>query len=342
MSAFAGDMGIAFASKRQLSVTADAAALAGAQAAGRQYPAGQPCTTTVAASLQGVAAAAVIDVYNKQLPMNSDGDPAVQVACDGDNALNVSVWDSATHATIFGRVFGDSELNPGATATAQVSGSPAYSGLRPYAICIDSVDLQNSEEFGETKQTAYYFTPKETEDEVCDTPAGNWGFVDLDEGNNSVGGQDDSILDWTENGYDGAISFPTELDGNPGSGVNAQNIRDALSSLIGQVVLFPVAQEWVETTDAQQPANGANGTFVAPGLVAAEVCGWYMTPKKNDGPVDGCWNGDLIDEAPSDADLLIQWRQVEYSTSYAGAGGPEAGCDLGSDQYCIPAVRLYR
>ena len=64
MAAFAVDMGIAYASKRELSVTSDAAALAGAQAAGTKlqelYPTGTSCDAAVATNLTSAATTAIL------------------------------------------------------------------------------------------------------------------------------------------------------------------------------------------------------------------------------------------------------------------------------------------
>lgn len=171
MAAFAVDLGIAYASKRELSVTSDAAALAGAQAAGTKfqelYPTGIACDSAVAAALSGAATTAATEVYNAQLPKGSTGAPAVTVQCDGIDAIDVVVNSSATHSTVFGGVFDVQTLAPAAAATARVSGSEAFGGLRPFAVCDDSV-VRGDQTL--TQQSLYL-------NSIVQSDSGNWSYV---------------------------------------------------------------------------------------------------------------------------------------------------------------------
>ena len=140
IGALAVDLGLGFAVKRQLSATADAAALAGAQAAGREYsrlhPEGGGCTAAVVNEVTAVVNAAVAQTHAANAPQGSAGTPTPVISCAG-SSIDVRVDTSSSLNSLFGRVLGVTTLSPGASATAQVSGSPAYGGLRPFAVCID-------------------------------------------------------------------------------------------------------------------------------------------------------------------------------------------------------------
>jgi Flp pilus assembly protein TadG len=326
VAAFAVDMGIAYASKRELSVTADAAALAGAQAAGIQlqtlYPSGTSCTNAVAGQLLSSATGAASDVYDEQRPQNSAA-ASVTVACDGPDAIDVRVVAEATHDTVFGVVLGVDQLNPGSQSTARISGSRAYSGLRPFAVCDDNLVR------GDQTQTQRSQYAKKDLVSCGPLPPGNWGLVDFDGGGNSNA----DLADWTRYGYNGPVTVPNPaLPGDPGIDTSAP-VKSALDSIVGDVVLLPVAQAW-------NPGSGNNATFNMPSLTAVKICGYQDGTKS---PVKGdCWSDALAAEAPvQEAGVLqLQWQWRPWSASYL-PGGSAGDCSL-SNPNCIPAVRLYR
>jgi Flp pilus assembly protein TadG len=340
MAAFAVDMGAAYASKRDQSVTSDASSLAGAQAAGIElrtlFPAGTTCDAAVATALTPAATAAATEVYNAQRPLSSD-DPVVVVECAGPEAIDVIVTSTATFDTFFGGVLGVDALSPAAAATARVTGAEAYSGLRPFAVCADSIVNDQSV----TQQSLYLNSPPGNDKKPGVTcgplPAGNWGIVDFDGGSNSNG----DIADWTEFGYPGVIAIssenPVDLPGDPGVDTSAP-VKSALDSIVGDIVLLPVADFWQED-------SGNNASFSATGVIAVEICG-YQDGKKD--PVQGaCWDPGLADPdvnpdpAVAEADLKIQWRLTSTVISYQSGGADVEECSL-SDLSCLPAIRLYR
>lgn len=327
--AFAVDMGYAYAVKRNQSVTADAAALAGAQAAATRFrqlhsSGGVGCTPSTAGEVSGAATTAAVETYNANAPQGSAGAPTVTVSCDSGN-FNVTVHGESSLPTFLGGLLGQSELRPAAEATAQVAGAPAYGGLRPYAIC------QNDVEAASTNSTsqAEFFNKGGTKSCKGPTP-GNWGLVDFNGGSNKV----PELADWTANGYPDAISFPQDdLPGNPGEKFNSSQVKDALDSIVGQTVLFPVASKWAE-------GGGSNASFTAVGAVQAKVCGYAIKGKKQ--TTDStCWNDTLFKSASSAADLVIQWRYVAFPISYSPGTSAGTNCSLSSSA-CIPTIRLWR
>jgi Flp pilus assembly protein TadG len=325
MAAFAVDLGHAYSVKRQLSVTADASALAGARAAGQQFSvdrlAGLGCDT---ASLSPVATAAAIELHNANGPKDSDGDPSVTVSCEPDGTILVAVNNSSTLNTFFAGVFGFETLNPATAAVARVSGSPGYAGLRPYAVCETEIDGLTT---GDTYQSLYG-SGQAQEDQPCQfTPSGNWGLVDFDDGSNPNG----DIADWTAYGYDGTVTIPDdEMSGDPGANFNSATIKTALASIVDQTVLLPVASTW-------QTDGGNNANFVAVGVVSATICGAQVGNWQTTG---ACWDqeqADATDLQPND--LIVQWQFQDYATSYSSSGTGDE-CDLSSAN-CVPTVRLW-
>lgn len=330
--AFAVDMGYAYAVKREQSVTADAAALAGAQAAAiefrEQHPsAGIDCTPSTAGEVSSAATTAAVSTYNANAPQGSAGTPTVSVTCEDGN-FNVTVRGESSLPTFLGGLLGQSELHPVAEATAQVAGAPGYSGLRPYAICLDDLakganNATVQSEFGEDK--------KHTIKECNKNPAGNWGLADFDGGSNQNG----DIADWTEHGYPDAVGFPSNLPGDPGADFNSQGVREALTSIVGETVLLPVATQWNES-------GGNNAWFTAVGAISVKVCGYAIVGKSTE--TDPCWNDALYQDVLTNrpwVDLVIQWRSDTSPVSYDPGTAGGSNCSL-SDQYCVPTIRLWQ
>jgi Flp pilus assembly protein TadG len=326
MAAFAVDLGYAYSVKRQLSVTADASALAGAQAAGQQFStdrlAGVGCDP---ASLLPVATTAATDLHNDNGPKGSDGDPAVTVSCEPDGSILVAVSNSSTLTTFFGAILGVDTLNPGTAAVARISGSPGYAGLRPYAVCETEIAGLIA---GDTYQSLYGGGTSQ-EDQPCQfTPSGNWGLVDFDGGSNP----NTDIADWTTNGYDGTVTIPDpEMSGDPGANFASATIKTALASIVDQTVLLPVASSW-QTNVGGDPAN-----FAAVGVVSATICGAQIGTWQATG---SCWDQSQADAADAkNNELILQWQFQGYATSYSSSGTGDE-CNLSSAN-CVPTVRLW-
>lgn len=332
IGAFAVDLGLSYAVKRQLSATADASALAGAQAAaleyGRLYPAGGGCTSTVVGEVAAVAGTAVAQTYAANAPQGSAGTPAPTITCDGAS-INVRVDTASNLNSLLGGVLGVTNLNPRESATAQVSGSPAYGGMRPFAVCID--DYPDSlTDAATTNQTIFAQMPKLMVS--CNgNPPGNWGIVDFDGGSNPTA----DIENWTEFGYPGAVRIPSPplISGDPGANVNP--VADELDSIVGKTVLLPVASQWTDT-------GGNTGQFTTVGALGAQICGWGQKGSiglTDSAMADSCWSDTKWAEAPDKATLVLQWRYTSYVSSYVTTGTGDAACSL-AQQGCLAAIRL--
>lgn len=264
LTAFALDIGNAYANVRQLSVAADAAALSAAAKVGSLYPQGTACT---AAGLTAINATAVAQAEadkkntdNTKSGVSAPVDP-VTVRCAGSDSIEVVVNNNRTVRTALAGIIGIDTMRPNSTATARYQRQPVGGGLRPWAVC--ATDVQASQA---NPSTTYWtalgnWSTKDTTG-ICGSSApGQWGSVDFDGGGNGA----PDLADWTLNGYPGEVVIPNAyLPADPGK-TNSNGVRDALQSLVGQVNLFP------SVTGIS--GSGNNAVFNAVGIATLKVCG---------------------------------------------------------------------
>jgi len=365
-AAFAVDLGHAYAVKRQLSVVADGAALAGAQEAGLQYKTLGGCNS----ALQGAAVGAAQANYAANVPHGGpDALPsgAVTVTCpDANGGVTVEVTldesSGVSVDTTFGQVLGVATMHPGAAAAADVYGARELAGMRPFTVCLSDAD--DAAANGGTHQSVYKNQNSDPDGSCNPTGApGNWGYATF-----GLGNSDKTVVCLVKNGYPGyddgdCKQLPNDLGGvdvgapddpEPSDGYTGNSIQgnpntesadvQALNSIVGETILLPVAG------DSTWTGNGNNATYGGMGAIAVEFCGWAMPKDPTDmgakNTSHSCWDQGVYDadaatwlsnqDVPS---LVIQWRYTgEWVTSSIGQS-PEGGCALG-DATCIPALRL--
>jgi Flp pilus assembly protein TadG len=197
IGALAVDLGYAYAVKRQLSSTADSAALAGAQEAGMKFR--DPLVQGCGPALDSLVEDAVKANYSANAPQGGLDDPAVEIDCFGpDNVTPASGLNAASVVvrvdtessldTFLGRVLGASTLEPAATATARVFGSQTQTGLRPFLVCLDDAqEAKKPANAGDLFQS-FYAQPKSGPKDTGGTEySGTWGTNDeLRIGNNPL------------------------------------------------------------------------------------------------------------------------------------------------------------
>lgn len=343
--AFAVDMGYAYAVKRQLSVTADSAALAGAQEAGAKYKTLGGCGSALNAAVRSAARAN----YAAKVPQGAPAtlpDSQISVTCT-TNDVQVRVQTRSSLDSLLGGVFGTATLQPGAEATADVFGARAHSGLRPFTICIQTA-LAADSHVGTTYQSRYGHHNAAPVDCNPTGAGGNWGYAGFD-----IGQSNTLLKCLIEFGYSpqcggnpegvdlGAPSAPVNSSGDNGNNLSAS--YDTLMNKLMQedAILLPVADKWVAD------ANGSNAAYPSMGAIPVKLCGWAM-PKPNgtwdSGTKGSCWNQALYDTGKASWDkvsLVIQWQKVgNWVTSSVGQSDT-ATCDLGSAT-CVPALRLLK
>ena len=379
LAAFAVDLGSAYAAKRQLSVAADAAALDAANAVNAAIPAGAGCSPAVLASVgaQAKATAAATTTNGGNDKTNSASIESVDIACNANRSVEVTVVNSREIPSTFGSVLGVSKQVPRRTATASIYVPTIATGLRPFAACSDDLVGANgviaklNAIVGAVPQYGSHFVVWISKDQsVCGaSPGGQWGFANfLDQGaygdfndvgspaynpastcgggSPSSGGNAGCQSEWVDVGYNGGVTIPnlavggnTGLSGNSGL-ANSAAYRDALDALVGDVIQLPVATSY------------ANGNLNVTGVVSARVCavkqspgsitsGSCYAPVGATNPLTGKnlnpWAGFKNNEG------ALQVEFVGYSVSSVAA--PNAsGCAL-NDKTCdfgTRAVTLYK
>ena len=288
MAAFAVDFGNAFANKRQLSVAADASALAAARAVNAQIPVGeylQRCRTAVHSAIRGRAG------QRSERPTNDSVVTSVDVACVS-GTVEVTVNNQRSVPSFFGGVFGANGYTPAGTATAQLFVPAAVSGLRPIAACQATV-LANYIPDASPPVANAFLVNVSNNSAVCGGGApGQWGFTNfLDQGafgefdnsgdpaynpdpavcdpppgSPSAGGSANCQTTWTSDGYGGPVYFPNTTS-SPGPGLagntglaNQAAFRAAFDDLVGKTIQLPVASQY------------SGGRLNVTGVVSALVC----------------------------------------------------------------------
>ncbi len=367
MAAFAVDLGAAYANKRQLSIGADAAALAATQSYADQPL--QSCADL----LSSTPASQTLDLANTYADANTPG--KVQTTwdprCNNDGTqLLVTYGNSKTINSIFGGILGVGSLSAQREATAVTQVFTSGPGLRPYAICLSDI----SPYLGELSSPpatpilhiSFYPNPNCTTDN-----RGNWYTIDCPGVSNNGTGtidQPGSLAYNTMNGCDSYISVierPDDTNGDPYSNpAYEQYLRDTcdvptpdphkcLGANTGNLASNNLAQAWTHLQNKEialpvfMPntivgAGGNTRAYPVAGVVGIKVCGYHW---QND--VDawistdsGCLGAaqpspsDIPQTHPPTTNWLI-WTLVQLSLT--GNYGPtpptcalgDTACDFG-------------
>lgn len=154
IASLAVDLGMGYAVKRQLSSTADAASLAGAQEAGLKFKTTNGCPSGVPdPALVTAVNAAVTATHDANAPWGSTGAPTPTITCDS-NEVTVAVTERSDLDTFFARAIGVTSLSPAASATANVFGSNFGGGLRPFTVCVEDA-VAGAVDVNVTQQSVY-------------------------------------------------------------------------------------------------------------------------------------------------------------------------------------------
>jgi Flp pilus assembly protein TadG len=323
MAAFAVDLGNAYAVKRKLSVTADAAAIAGVSAASKVLRAGAVSCDTATGKITPAAqqTAAQAAAQTAASAVMSQGDLSgkstltpVVLSCTADD-LRLTVSNAQSVPTFFAGIFGIGDTNPvgGATARAFVPGSGT--GLKPIAACTDTVNSR----YNPSGPSKPFLVFMDNNGNPCGVGAnGNWGILNFDDQgqynaaptgpfddpNCASGGSATCQALWMSTGYYDRVYVPNPspwvanpanrvagkpgLGGSTGQGVGNE-FKTALESMPGKVISLPVAA-WVS-------GNGNNAKFGITGIVSARVCAvrsqnsYYTDPSPYSGECDNAVSG---------------------------------------------------
>jgi hypothetical protein len=158
---------------------------------------------------------------------------AVQCRTTGTSADGrVIVEATLDQPLTFGALLGRNSARLTAAAGVVLGAPTALSGLRPLALCAahPAVATWVASGFTDTQVHRVYVQADGT---TCggDVP-GNWAMIDFDSGSNSNSELQDRVV----NGYQGEVSVPSTLPGDPGIPTPAIQ----LGSIIGRPITLPV------------------------------------------------------------------------------------------------------
>lgn len=224
------DVGAWYREQRQAQSTADAAALAGAQA----LPAD--------AATAGVLAQQYASANGGGVPT---GGITFQSTYMTDDTVSVKVQRTAP--SFFARLFSVSSVSVGATASARAGTPDQVLGVAP--IVVNKLHPMLS------GPGCPCFGVETTLPLGKDGAPGAFGLIDLNGGSNSAA----ELADWIQNGYPDYLDLG-QYESDPGAKFNSNGVQDALASKVGKELLFPV----YDTLDG----NGANATYDVIGWVA--------------------------------------------------------------------------
>jgi Flp pilus assembly protein TadG len=252
MAALVVDAGSWFQEKRRLQGTADAAALAGAQALPANPANAGPLAVQYATQNGGGVAAANVRVTSTYTA--------------GDT---ISVDASSNRPGVFSRVFGINSVHVSAHAAA-LTGVPAQAwGVAPITVNCAHPLINNC-----TGAHTPTFNQPTT---IPLGKAGAPGAFDLINLDGTRGGTSPGILaGWVQYGYQGYLDLG-DYYSDPGAKFNSSQMQSALNAVIGTVLLFPVYDTLT--------GNGANAKYHVIGWI-----GFYITAfdaRGSSGSIDG-------------------------------------------------------
>jgi len=231
MAALVLDVGSWFREKRQLQASADAAALAGAQA----LPGSPSNATTLAVNFGG---------------SNGGGVLASNVSITSDLSANdtITVQAKSTAPGFFSKVFGVDTVNVGASAAARAEIPSQAEFVAPMVVSDQHPLLKGAgcPCFG--TDTSLSFDPMGA--------PGAFGMLNLDGGSGNPGSSEEA--DWILHGFDKFLPLG-EYKSDPGAKFSSSNIQDALQNRVGTVLLFPVFH--------RLDGNGSNAQYDIVGWV---------------------------------------------------------------------------
>lgn len=215
MTALVLDVGAWFRTKRQLQATADAAALAGAQA----LPDDPARSTNLA-----------VAYANK----NGGGVLAGSVSITSTNLGNdtISVDGERTQPGFFSRVFGIDVVDIRASAKAIVGPPAAARYVAPMVVSCKHQLIQNCN----GNNIPQFNIPTTLDFDPMGAP-GAFGMLNLDGGNGTPGTSEEAA--WILHGFDKFLPLGM-YNSDPGAKFSSQNIQGALDDRIGTELLFPV------------------------------------------------------------------------------------------------------
>jgi Flp pilus assembly protein TadG len=240
MCALVLDVGAWFHQKRHLQATADAAALAGAQLLPTNPGGAQTQAVSYGSKNGGGVAGADVTITSSRAPDDT-----------------ISVKAHKTNNGIFSRVAGVMNVNIAATAKARVGAPASALHVAPMVVSCNHGLIKNCNNGNKQPE---FFTPTTLDYDPMGAP-GAFGMLNLDGSGGTVGSSKEAA--WITTGFDKYLGLG-QYKSDPGAKFSSQNLRSALDSRVGTVLLFPVFRTLTGT--------GQNAQY--------EIIGWigfYLT-----------------------------------------------------------------
>lgn len=269
------DLGYGYVVKGQLADSADAAALAGAQAAGRAFKS-DPSLQGCGPQLDTIIREAVDETHAANSPADSNGVLGVGTECldaAGNSAQGldatsvvVTVTERRSLPTLFGRILGVRSLEPSASAIARVYGGVEQTGLRPFTVCLTN-ELNTGPVGGRIYVTLFGDHDPGAQGACQPTStAGTWGYAGFGLPNDEMeclvrrgygpdcGGRPAGVA-VGDNGSPGSPRWPgrSTTTGTGHAGTSPSLDPSALEELLDTSILLPVADFWTGEPLTEQP-----------------------------------------------------------------------------------------
>jgi hypothetical protein len=265
MAGFVIDVGSWFRQQRGTQATADAAALAGAQALPTDPATARALAASYAAK-NGGGTGTTITVSSHFTPNDM-----------------ITVKQTQTTQGFFSRLFGVNTVNVGAKASAVAEIPTEVSGVAPIAVNLSHPMLSGS-------GCPCFGQPTSIPLGKVGVPGG-FTLLDLTNKNGAIGSS--TLADWIERGYQSYLPLG-DYDSDPGAKFDSSDIQDALQTRFQTDLLFPVYD--------QVSGNGANAQYQIVGWASFHLTN--ESAQGNSGELDGyfdrvIWDGIVSTTGPS-------------------------------------------
>jgi Flp pilus assembly protein TadG len=228
MAALVLDIGSWYRADRATQSTADAAALAGAQALPGDSATANTLALQYATKNGGLGSGGV--TFSSKIVAN--------------DTIKVTVKRPAP--TFFAKIFGKNTVTVGSTATARSEGVSAVKYVAPIVVhykhpllnCKGPASKPNcAPDFGPTHPTTLGL--EDLHKPGGGSGAGAFGLLNLNYGDSSGNIGAGTLADWLLNGYEDELPLGTYYSA-PSANFNNSQFQDSLSAVRGKEVLFPV------------------------------------------------------------------------------------------------------
>lgn len=279
MGALVLDAGSWFRAQRETQAAADAGALAAAQA------------LPDAPGEASVLAASYVD-------KNGAGTATVSFASKFASTDTVSVHVGREAPGFFAKLFGIDSVNVGAMATARAGGLESAKWVAPIVVHIKHPKLNCGTSAG--RPLPCFGDPTELELHHLHQPgsgdaAGSFGLINLDPSLSGNAGAS-TLSGWMLTGFDQYMGIGN-YDAVPSANFNNGQFKDALSSRLGDDLLFPIYKKII--------GSGSNAQYDVVGWVGFKVSSFDANGSK--GKVYGAFTKVIWEGIQSESGAGLNW-----------------------------------